>query len=151
MITKLITGETFLRDASCANWEELVDLSGGLLVRQGTVEPEFLQSIKDTVAQYGAYMVLVDDVAFFHGRPDAGVHEVSMSLVLLREPVFLGEKRIKAAFCFAAVDNAGHRNLLRELAWSLDNDAFLELLRTGATLDAITEKLREAEEKHEVS
>lgn len=151
MITQLITQETFIRHYECETWEELVDAAGGLLVARGSVEAEFLQSIKDTVAQYGGYMVLVDDVAFFHGRPEAGVHEVAMSLVLLKKPVYLGEKRIKAAFAFAAVDNTSHRNLLRELAWSLDNDEFLELLRNDAELEEIIKIFAEAEKKHEVS
>ena len=104
MIRDLITEETYLEDVKCNSWEELVDIGGGLLVKQGRVEPRFLQSIKDTIAEYGSYMVLVDDIAFFHGRPEAGVKDMAMSLVLLRDPVFLGEKRIKAAITFAAVD-----------------------------------------------
>lgn len=151
MITQLLGESTFLHDLECGSWEELVDIAGGLLVAQGAVEPEFLQSIKDTVARYGAYMVLVDDVAFFHGRPEAGVHRVAMSLALLKEPIYLLEKRVKAAFVFAAVDNTSHSKLLQELAWSLDNDSFLELLRNGAGLEEILESFRRTEEKHEVS
>lgn len=113
MICDLITEETYLEDIKCNSWEELVDIGGGLLVKQGRVEPRFLQSIKDTIAEYGSYMVLVDDIAFFHGRPEAGVKDMAMSLVLLRDPVFLGEKRIKAAITFAAVDKNSHLQLMR--------------------------------------
>ena len=71
MIRDLITDETYLENVKCGSWEELVDIGGGLLVKQGRVEPRFLQSIKDTIAEYGSYMVLVDDIAFFHGRKPA--------------------------------------------------------------------------------
>ena len=80
MICDLITDQSYLEDVVCADWEELVEIGGGLLVKQGSVEPRFIQSIKDTIAEFGAYMVLVDDIAFFHGRPEAGVKETSMSL-----------------------------------------------------------------------
>ena len=72
MICDLITDQSYLEDVVCADWEELVEIGGGLLVKQGSVEPRFIQSIKDTIAEFGAYMVLVDDIAFFHGRPEAG-------------------------------------------------------------------------------
>lgn len=147
MIASLINDNTFLPDVDCKSWEELVDIAGAPLIAQGSVEPAFLQSIKDTVAQFGAYMVLVDDVAFFHGRPEAGVNEVAMSLAILKEPVYLNEKRIKAAFVFAAVDNKSHLDLLSELAWSLDDDEFLFLLRNHGGKEELMAKLKQAEEE----
>lgn len=146
MMRDLITEETCLEDVACATWEELVDIGGGLLVKQGSVEPRFLQSIKDTIAEFGAYMVLVDDIAFFHGRPEAGVKEVSMSLVLLKEPVYLKEKRIKAALTFAAVDKSSHLELLRELGGYLQDEAFLSLLRNHGSKSNIMAKLHKGAE-----
>ena len=142
MIYDLVTDKTYLEDVACSSWDELVDIGGGLLVQTGAVEVRFLQSIKDTIAEFGAYMVLVDDIAFFHGRPEAGVNAVSMSLVLLRDPVYLNEKRIKAAFTFAAVDKDSHLELLRELGGYLQDEEFLDLLRNHGGKSAIMEKLR---------
>lgn len=147
MICDLITDKTFLEDVECDSWERLVDLGGGLLVQAGAVEPRFLQSIKDTIAEFGAYMVLVDDIAFFHGRPEAGVNEVSMSLVLPRDAVYLQGKRIKAAFTFAAVDRDSHLELLRELGGYLQEEEFLDLLRNLGGKAAIMEKLRKGEKQ----
>lgn len=146
MICDLIRDETYLEDVVCKTWEELVELGGGLLVKQGSVEPRFIQSIKDTIAEFGAYMVLVDDVAFFHGRPEAGVNKTSMSLILLREPVYLETKRIKAAFTFAAIDKNSHLDLLQELAGYFQDDDFLELLRSGASKAEIMDKIRQGAE-----
>lgn len=142
MICDLITDQTFLEDVVCESWEELVEIAGGLLVKQGSVEPRFIQSIKDAVAEFGSYMVLVEDIAFFHGRPEAGVKETSMSLTLLRQPVYLAEKRIKAAITFAAVDKSGHLELMRELGGYLQDEGFMELLRNHGGKAAIMERLR---------
>lgn len=142
MIRDLITDQTYLEDVVCNSWEELVEIGGGLLVEQGSVEPRFLQSIKDTIAEFGSYMVLVEDIAFFHGRPEAGVKETSMSLTLLREPVYLAEKRIKAAITFAAVDKHNHLELMRELGGYLQDEHFLDLLRNHGGKAAIMERLR---------
>lgn len=150
MITTLINDQTFLSDVSCDTWQELVDVAGAPLVRQGSVEPGFLQSIKDTVAKYGAYMVLVDDIALFHGPPDSGVHEVAMSLALLSRPVYLDDKRIKAAFVFAAVDHDSHLGLLQELARGLADEELLALLRDHGGRDEVMRRFELAEEKNEV-
>ncbi len=91
-------------------------------------------------------MVLVDDIAFFHGRPEAGVKDMAMSLVLLRDPVFLGEKRIKAAITFAAVDKNSHLQLMRELGGYLQDEEFLSLLRNNGSKAEIMKKLQEGAE-----
>ena len=51
MICDLITDQTYLEDVVCTTWEDLVEIGGELLVRQGSVEPRFIQSIKDTIAE----------------------------------------------------------------------------------------------------
>ncbi len=144
MLKDLIREDTFLEDVACDDWREVVETAGGLLVKNGDVTPEFLRSIEETVEEFGAYMVLIDDIAFFHGRPEAGVNNVSMSLVLLRQPVYLKEKRIKAAFVFAAPSKDGHIELLRELAERLQEEEFVELLRGGGNKEAILKKLSES-------
>ena len=142
MISDLINDKTYLDNVSCGSWEELVDIGAGLLVEQGSVKPEFIQSIKDTVKEFGPYMVVVEDLAFFHGRPEAGVRNIAMSLVMLNEPVYLEGKRIKAAIVFAAVDNTSHLELMRELGAFLQDEEFLSLLRNHGSKKEIMDKIQ---------
>lgn len=151
IIAELIKEDHFLTDVECSSWEKLVDITGEPLLRKGLIEPDFLPSVKETVEKYGAYMVLMDDIAFFHGRPEAGVRELCMTLALLKKPIFLLEKRVKAAFMFAAVDNNSHQELLKELAQCMNDDEFVTLLLDGTDPDAIMNKLREVEKSNEVS
>ena len=151
MITSLLQREGhLLTEVSCETWEELVDLLSEPLLSTGAVEPSFVESAKEAVRQFGAYVVLIDDIAFFHGRPEAGVRELSMTLGLLQKPVYLKEKRILAAFLFAALDNKSHRGLLKGLSQLLNDDACLALLREGKDPAAILKKCKEVEERHEV-
>lgn len=71
---------------------------------------------------------------------------MAMSLVLLRDPVFLGEKRIKAAITFAAVDKNSHLQLMRELGGYLQDEEFLSLLRNNGSKAEIMKKLQEGAE-----
>jgi len=142
MLAELIGDGHFLTNVECSDWEQLVDITGEPLVRKKLVEPEYLQSVKDTVKQYGSYMVLIDDVAFLHGRPEAGVHKVCMTLVLLKNPITLIDKSVKAAFMFGAIDNDSHINILQELAELLNDDEFSDLLIDGKNPEAILLKLK---------
>jgi len=152
MITALLEKKGhLLQDVACSGWEEVVDLLAAPLIAEGAVTEAFAASAKEGAKQFGGYVVLVEDIAFFHGRPEAGVHEIAMTLALLKEPVYLFEKRIKAAFLFAAVDTESHGELLRALAGIMNDEACLALLRDGTDPDAILKKCKEVEEEHEVS
>jgi len=140
-----------LNDVVCSDWEELVDILTAPLISDGTVEPQYAESAKEAARQFGGYVVLIDDIAFFHGRPEDGANELGVTLALLKEPVYLFEKRIKAAFLFTAVDNISHRGVLKDLSRFMNDDECLELLRRGDDLETIMRKFREVEEEHEVS
>lgn len=149
MITELLTRETLLADVTCDSWEELVDIAGAPLTQSGAVTPEFLESIKETVSRYGSYMVVIDDIALFHGRPEAGVQRIALSLALLTQPVYLNEARIKAAFVLAATDNDSHIDLMRELASGLGDEGLLRLLRSNGSPDSILNALTRLEQLDE--
>ncbi|MCL2842568.1 MAG: PTS sugar transporter subunit IIA [Oscillospiraceae bacterium] len=152
MITSLLEKEGhLLANVTCKDWETVVDLLAAPLIAEDAVTPEFAESAKEAAKQFGGYVVLVEDIAFFHGRPEAGVREISMTLALLTEPVYLFEKRIKAAFLFAAVDTESHGELLRGLAAIMNDDTCLDLLRDGKDPQAILKKCKEVEEANEVS
>ena len=152
IITTLLKKEGhFLRDVVCDDWEELIDIIAAPMIADGAVEPRFSESAKEAAKQFGGYVVLIEDIAFFHGRPEEGVHELALTLALLKKPVYLFEKRITAAFLLAAVDNVSHRGLLKELSWFMNDEDCLEILRKGEDPDAIMSKFMEVEEKHEVS
>ena len=132
----------FLRDITCETWEDLVDILAAPMILDGSVGEEFVDSAKEAVHQFGPYVVLIEDIAFFHGRPDAGVNNLAMTLALLKEPIYLQEKRIKAAFLFAAIDNDSHIDLLKELSEVLNDDECVELLIKGADKQEILKKFK---------
>ena len=152
MITNLVMRDGhIIPDISCDNWEDLVDTLASPLINGSLISPQYVQSAKEVIHKYGAYVVLVDDIAFFHGRPEDGVTQMSMSLGFLKDPIYLLQKRVKTAFLFAAIDNDSHIALLKELTLLLNCEECLELLRDGKNIGLIVEKFREKEELNEVS
>lgn len=152
MITEMLKKEGhLLRDVQCDTWEELVDILADPLLKEGTVEPVFVESAKEAVKEFGGYVVLIEDIAFFHGKPEVGVHELALTFANLVNPVYIAEKRIRVAFLLAAVDNVSHRGLLKELSAFMTDEKCLELLRKGEDMDAIMAKFNEIEQGSEAS
>jgi mannitol/fructose-specific phosphotransferase system IIA component (Ntr-type) len=145
MLTDYINEKTLVDHVTCQSWEELVDLAGEPLLQNGSIEKKYLQSIKDTVKEHGAYMVFLEDVALFHGRPDSGVNKIAISLAILDEPTFVTQKRVAAAFVLAATDNDSHSDLLGELVEALQDDEILMLLRSRGSANQILQKLGKVE------
>jgi len=150
MIVEMLEKEgRLIKDVLCDSWEELVDILADPILKEGLVEPEFVESAKEAVREFGGYMVLLEDIAFFHGKPEVGVNELALTLALLKEPVYVCEKRVRAAFLLAAVDNVSHRGLLKELFMFMDDEECLELLRNAVDADAIMSKFKEVDNSSE--
>jgi len=141
MIAKLLIKDHIINNVECDTWENLITISGEPLIKKGLIKPQYLKAVKGGVEKYGPYMVLIDDIVFFHARPQDGVNKMCLSLVLLTSPVFILEKRIKAAFMFAATNSTEHIQVMQELAKLLVDDEFLNLLREIQNTDEILKKL----------
>ncbi len=145
MIEKMLTEERIAVGVECASWREAVKASGSLLVKAEDVDEPFIQSMIEVVEEFGPYMILAPELAFFHGRPGKSVHKTCLSLITLKDTVrftdFNGEK-IKAAFAFGAIDSKSHIEALKELAKLLQNEEFLGLVRNIGDKDKILEIIK---------
>lgn len=149
MLEKVLLLNTIETNVSVMNWREAVNAVGQILVRNEKVKPNFIESMIHVVEEFGPYMILVPDVAFFHGKPGPDVNEICMSLVTFKNPVYFNDfenQRIKCAFGFGAVDNESHLEMLKNLALLLQNDEFVRLLCNNGTKEEILQLVQESEE-----
>lgn len=132
MINEMLTSEKIATGLECKNWRDVVKAGGELLVKAGDVEEPFIDSMIEVVEEFGPYMILAPEVAFFHGRPSGAVHKTCLSLVTLKKPVVFEEyagETIRCAFAFGAVDHESHIEFLAKVANLLQDDEFLDLIR----------------------
>jgi len=145
MIDKLLTGNRIANNVECDNWREAVRVSGNLLVYAGDVDEPFVDSMIEVVEEFGPYMILAPEVAFFHGRPSESVHRVCISLITLSKPVVFKEYKgetIKCAFAFGAVDQKSHIQALKDVAILLQDEKFLTLIRENGDKEKILETIK---------
>jgi len=144
MIDKLLTEDKIAINIECDNWREVVSECGKLLVQAEDVDEPFVDSMIDVVEEFGPYMILAPEVAFFHGRPSESVHRVCISLVTLAKPVVFEEYKketIRCAFAFGAMDSESHINVLKGVAGLLQDNDFLNLIRGNGEINKILDAI----------
>lgn len=143
---KDILSEAFIEtEVRVDSWRDAVRSCGKLLVAKDKIKPAYVDSMIATVEKLGPYMILLPEIALFHGEPGDKVNEPCLSLVTFAHDVEFSEFKdihIKAAFAFAAVDKDSHMDMLQKLAMLLQNQEFITLLKTHGSKEAILEKIQ---------
>ena len=144
MLKEMLSDDLIDTEVAAADWREAAVACGYLLVKAGKVKAEFVTSMIEVVEKFGPYMILVPEVAFFHGQPGENVREACLSLITLKEPVYFREfadQKISCAFGFGATDNQSHLEMLQELCALLQDEEFIALITHNGSKRAIREKI----------
>lgn len=91
-----------------ADWKVAVGMSGGLLVKRGFVDETYVSNMTEFIEEQGFYAVSDGSFALLHGKGAKGIQTTSLSLLVTREPVAFGEKKVRVIFCLASRDSKEH-------------------------------------------
>lgn len=123
MIEKYLTEERIMLNLEVANWRELVDKVGKLMLDAGDIEPTYIKAMKNIIEEMGPYAVIAPGAVLLHARPESGVKRISFVMATLKEGINFGSKNdpVKLAIGLGALDHEGHIELLRDLSIFLQN------------------------------
>lgn len=115
------------------DWEEAIRISVKPLEDGGYVTPAYKEEIIANVKDLGPYIVLSEDIALPHARPEQGVLESQMAVTLFKKPVAFNEDypATKLFVALAAGDGEKHLSALASLMELFQDDE-----RVQAILDA---------------
>ncbi|MEI0476454.1 PTS sugar transporter subunit IIA [Brachyspira pulli] len=131
MLKELLQNNIKIVD-SVSNWEDAIRIAAEPLLNSGCIEKRYIQAIIDNVYKYGNYIVLTENVAMPHSRPEDGVIKKGFSLLKVRNGVdfYQTEEKVYLFFTLAAEDSNGHQDALLELADFLcDNEKISKLIK----------------------
>ncbi|HFU4026255.1 TPA: transcription antiterminator [Streptococcus suis] len=131
MLEELITKETFQWSDEPLGWREAIDLAAQPLVNSGAVETSYIDAMVGKVEEFGPFIDLGKGIAIPHARPEDGVHQVGMSMLVLDKPVYLLDDpshEIRLFICIAAVDNQTHLRALSHLTKILREEEHIQQL-----------------------
>lgn len=132
-LTDLLKEELIQQVDSVSTWQDAVGLAAQPLLAYGYIEESYIQAMIASINATGPYIVLAPKVAVPHASPDAGVHQLGISLLQVKEPVDFSEeghddKKVQLIFVLAAVDSSAHLRALQELALILDDEEAIDSL-----------------------
>ena len=114
----ILMPELVTLNVKVADWQEAVNLSVGLLEKNGYVEQRYIDATLDSVRTLGPYIVLAPGIAIPHARPEDGALKTGISLVTLATPVYFGSEEndpVRLIIGLASNDRTSHIGLLKKL------------------------------------
>ncbi len=121
------------------SWEEAITIASRPLLEKGYIEPRYIDTMISKVNELGFYIVLSEDVAMPHSRPEDGVLKMGMSLLKLDTPAKFGNNNIQIVITLAAKDNESHIDALTNLVELLNDDEKIEKIKLAKTNQEILE------------
>lgn len=121
------------------NWEEAIRVAAKPLVEFGKVEERYVDKMVESVNNLGFYIVLTDDIAMPHARPEDGVLETSVSFLKVNEAVEFGDTKLHLIFVLAAKDKNEHIDTITELINIFQDDEKIQKLKEAKQLEELIE------------
>lgn len=121
------------------SWEEAIKIASRPLLEKGYIKPRYIDTMISKVNELGFYIVLSEDVAMPHSRPEDGVLKMGMSLLKLDTPAKFGNNNIQIVITLAAKDNESHIDALTNLVELLNDDEKIEKIKLAKTNQEILE------------
>lgn len=145
MLSSTLTKEMILCDVEASSWRETVEIVGDLLVKSNKVKDDYTKSMIEIVEEFGPYMILVPEIAFFHGKPGPNVYGPCLSMIVLKEPVYFSDfdnQKITCALGFGATDNESHLKMLMTLSELLQDQEFVDAVTNNGNKERILELIK---------
>ncbi len=145
MLADLLTERTVRVGVEANDWQEVVDIAGRLLLDDGSIEPSYIDAMREVIQSLGPYVVIAPGVALLHGRPQHGVKRICMSLVVLKTPVKFGHPEndpVTLAFALGGVDERSHLDALAQLATLLSDEEAASRLHSARSVEEVLEVVR---------
>ncbi len=127
MLEEILKGNIQIVDY-VEDWRESIKIAAKPLLEKGIIEKKYVVSIIKNIEKFGFYIVLGENLAMPHSRPENGVKKTGLSFLKLNKPVNYGENKINLIFILAAKDSETHINILLSLSNLLQNKESLENL-----------------------
>lgn len=124
------------------DWRQAIRTAAQKLLEKEYIEDKYIGKMIENVEKLGPYIILSDDVAMPHSRPEDGVKKTGISLLKLDEGVDFGENSsIRLIFILAAKDSNSHIDMITELVNMLQDDEKLNRVLNSKTENEILENL----------
>lgn len=143
-LEELVTEDVIQLNTLANSWQEVVEVTGRLLLNVSAIEARYIEAMKETILVHGPYVVIAPGIALLHARPGEGVRKVCIALVTLEEAVPFGNDRydpVDLSIALGTIDKQAHLRALQQLMEVLSSDAAIKGIREAETKGEIVRLL----------
>ncbi|API92541.1 PTS sugar transporter subunit IIA [Virgibacillus pantothenticus] len=140
MISTALNASTIRLNVNAKNWEDAARKAGDLLLKNKSINEEYIESMVQSVHEFGPYIVIAPGIALFHARPESNVYEICLSMLTLQTPVEFGagdKDPVDLIFALGAIDHDSHLQLMAGLMKVLQDNNLLESIRKAQSVEQV--------------
>ena len=121
------------------DWREAIKISVQPLEQGGYVKSCYKDGIIENVEKLGPYIMIADEIAMPHARPEQGAIETQIGITLFREGVrFDGKETTARLFVtLAAKDSDSHVDALVKISELLSDDETVEAILEASDVQTL--------------
>lgn len=146
-----LMGKDEIKFAECVDdWKTAVKYCTEILEEKGKITKSYYESIIQGMKIQGFYAVIDGEFVLLHGNEAAGVKESGMSLLISKEPVCFGEKKVNIIFCLASRDKKEHVPAVIRLMRMIRMTNFIDLLKESSNSLEAAKIIQKCEQEVEI-
>lgn len=141
MLEKILDGNIQIID-SVIDWKESIKIAGKPLLEKNIIMENYINAMIESIQKLGFYVILRDNLAMPHARPEEGSIGTGVSLLKLNNPVYYGNSKVQLVFVLATKDANSHLETLMQLMELFQDDESIEKLINSKDYNEILEVIK---------
>lgn len=113
------------------DWKEAIIKASQEFLKRGYITQNYIDSMINSVVEHGPYIVLSENIALAHARPEDGAIKTGLYFTTLDNSIEFGAEEfdpVKMIIVLSAEDSEGHLDLLMELSSILEDRTLVDNL-----------------------
>lgn len=124
---------------SASDWREAIRTAVLPLEKHGYVETRYKDEIVSNVEKLGPYIVVADNIALPHARPEQGALQTQIGVTLFRHdiPFDSGDTSARLFVALAAKDSNSHLEALMKISEILSDEENVEKILASEDVETL--------------
>ena len=141
MLEKILDGNIQIID-SVIDWKESIKIAGKSLLEKNIITGNYINAMIESIEKLGFYVILRDNLAMPHARPEEGAISTGVSLLKLNNPVYYGDSKVQLVFVLATKEANSPLETLMQLMELFQDDESIEKLINSKDYNEILEVIK---------
>ena len=145
MLDDILTQESVQYIECVESWKEAVVICVQPLIDQGKVDCEYISAVNRNIERYGSNFVIYTYIILPHARPEQGVKENAVSILLTKTPFHFDDNKtpVRLVIVMAPMDSKSHLQILKEISGMLYDRNSIQSIMESKSKGQLYQRIRE--------